>query len=85
MVALVRLHPRLDAASRECRARKRKEREAAEAKRMKEREGRLGRADATRNETILPQGREDVVREKVAKTGILAALGTAKAQGSGLG
>ncbi len=66
-------------------ARQRKEREAAESKRAREREGRLGRADARAKETVLPKGREDVLRAKVAKTGLLAALGTARASGSGLG
>jgi outer membrane biosynthesis protein TonB len=66
------------------RERKRKEKEAAESKRMKEKEGRLGRADAQHKETVIPKGREDILRAKVAKTGILSVLGSARAQGSGL-
>lgn len=66
-------------------ARKKREREAAEAKRMKGDEGKLGRQDATAKDTVLPKGRQDVLRDKVAKTGLLAALGMAKAAGSGLG
>ncbi len=66
-------------------ARKKKEREAAMSKRHKDEEGRLGRADTPNKDTVLPKGREDVLREKVAKTGLLAALGTLKAPGSGLG
>jgi hypothetical protein len=66
-------------------ARKRREQEAAESKRAREKEGKLGRTDAQAKETVLPRGREDVLRAKVARTGLLAALGTARAPGSGLG
>jgi hypothetical protein len=66
-------------------ARRRREKEAAESRRAREREGRLGRADAPSKETVLPKGREDVLRAKVAKTGLLAALGTGRPPGSGLG
>ncbi len=66
-------------------ARKRKEKEAAESKRAREKEGRLGRTDAPNRETVMPKGREDVLRAKVAKTGLLAALGNQRAPGSGLG
>jgi hypothetical protein len=72
-------------ADAEERRRKKQEREAAEARRAKEREGRLGRADATRKDTVLPKGREDMLREKVSRTGLLAVLGTARPSGSGLG
>jgi hypothetical protein len=64
--------------------RKKMEREAAEARRAKLAEGRLGHPDSTRKETVMPKGREDVLREKVAKVGILSALGRAKAPGSSL-
>jgi hypothetical protein len=64
--------------------RKKMEREAAEARRAKLAEGKLGHPDATRKETVLPKGREDVLREKVSKVGILSALGRAKAPGSSL-
>jgi hypothetical protein len=66
-------------------ARKKKEREAAMSKRAKNDEGRLGRQDAKQKETVMPKGRQDILREKVQKTGLLAALGTAKMEGSGLG
>jgi hypothetical protein len=66
-------------------ARKRRDKEAAESRRAREKEGRLGRTDAQAKETVLPKGRQDVLRAKVAKTGLLAALGTARAPGSGLG
>jgi hypothetical protein len=64
--------------------RKKMEREAAEAKRAKLAEGRLGHPDSTKKETVMPKGREDVLREKVQKVGILSALGRAKAPGSSL-
>jgi hypothetical protein len=72
-------------AEAEERRRRKREREAAEARRAKEREGRLGRADANRKDTVLPKGREDVLREKVSKTGLLAVLGSGARAGSGLG
>ena len=62
-----------------------RDKEAAESRRAREREGRLGRADAEAKETVLPKGREDVLRAKVARTGLLAALGSARPPGSGLG
>jgi hypothetical protein len=64
--------------------RKKMEREAAEARRAKLAEGKLGHPDSTRKETVMPKGREDVLREKVSKVGILSALGRAKAPGSSL-
>jgi outer membrane biosynthesis protein TonB len=67
------------------RARKKQEKEAAMSKRARETEGRLGRNDAPPRPTVMPKGREDILRAKVAKTGILAALGAARAPGSGLG
>jgi outer membrane biosynthesis protein TonB len=66
-------------------ARKKQEKEAAMSKRARETEGRLGRADAPNRATVMPKGREDILRAKVNKTGILAALGAARAPGSGLG
>jgi outer membrane biosynthesis protein TonB len=65
-------------------ARRRMEREAAESKRAERPEGRLGREDAPAKETVLPRGREDILRAKVAKTGVLAVLGTSRPPGSGL-
>jgi outer membrane biosynthesis protein TonB len=67
------------------RARKQQEKAAAMSKRARENEGRLGREDAPARPTVMPKGREDILRAKVAKTGILAALGAARAPGSGLG
>jgi hypothetical protein len=67
------------------RERKRKEKEDAESKKIREKEGRIGRNDAKQKETIIPKGRQDILREKVAKTGLLAALGNARAPGSGIG
>jgi hypothetical protein len=64
--------------------RKKQEREAAEARKAKLAEGRLGHPESTRKETVMPKGREDVLREKVQKTGILSALGRARAPGSSL-
>jgi hypothetical protein len=72
-------------AAAEEKQRKKAEREAAEARRAKEREGRLGRADASKRDTVLPRGREDVLRDKVSKTGLLAVLGNGRSAGSGLG
>jgi hypothetical protein len=74
-----------DAKQKDDARKKKKDREAAMSKRAKLDEGRLGRRDAKQKETVLPKGREDVLREKVQKTGLLAALGNAKMEGSGLG
>lgn len=65
-------------------ARRRQEKEAAETRRAKREQGRIGREDATARETVIPKGREDRLREKVGKTGLLAALGNARPSGSGL-
>lgn len=65
--------------------RKRQEREAAMARKAKEPEGKVGRADADRKETVMPKGREDVMREKVSRTGLLAIIGSSRPQSSGLG
>ncbi|MCG5053446.1 MAG: AgmX/PglI C-terminal domain-containing protein [Myxococcales bacterium] len=63
---------------------KKRDKEAAQSKRAQEEEGKLGRQDA-RAETAMPQGQKDILHEKVANTGVLAALAKAKAAGSGLG
>lgn len=63
---------------------RRRAKEAAASKRARDKEGRLGRQDA-QGETSLPKGEKDVLREKVANTGVLSLLGKAKAGGSGLG
>ena len=66
-------------------ARKRQEKEAAASRRVREREGRLGQEEAPDRPTVIPKGQKDLLRAKVAKTGILAALGTSRPAGSGLG
>ncbi len=55
-----------------------------QTKRAKEKSGRLGREDATQKDTVIPKGKDDILREKVQKVGILSVLGKQKAPGSGL-
>jgi outer membrane biosynthesis protein TonB len=55
-----------------------------QTKRAKDKAGKLGRADATQKDTIIPKGKEDILREKVQKVGILSIIGRDKAAGSGL-
>jgi hypothetical protein len=62
---------------------KSKEKEG-QTKRAKEKAGKLGRADATQKDTVIPKGKEDILREKVQKIGILSIIGRDKAPGSGL-
>jgi hypothetical protein len=62
---------------------KSKEKEG-QTKRAKDKAGRLGRNDATQKDTIIPKGKDDVLREKVHQVGILSVLGHEKAPGSGL-
>src|SRR4051794_37767584 len=62
---------------------KSKEKEG-QTKRAKEKAGKLGRADALEKDTVIPKGKEDVLREKVQKVGILSVIGRDKAPGSGL-
>ena len=61
----------------------RKEKEG-QMKKAKEKAGKLGRDDAKEKDTIIPKGREDILREKVQKIGILSIIGKDKAPGSGL-
>jgi hypothetical protein len=84
VMAEARAKAEADARAAEAR-RKQREREAAESRKAKQAEGKLGRADATRKDTVMPKGREDMLREKVSKTGLLAAIGNSAAAGSGLG
>ena len=72
---------------------KKREAEKAEAKdqekegqmkKAKEKAGKLGRDDSKVKDTIIPKGREDILREKVQKIGILSIIGKDKAPGSGL-
>ena len=44
-----------------------------QTKRAKEKAGKVGRDDAKQKDTVIPKGREDILREKVLKTGILSA------------
>jgi outer membrane biosynthesis protein TonB len=62
---------------------KSKEKEG-QTKRAKDKAGKLGRTDATQKDTIIPKGKEDILREKVQKIGILSIIGKDKAPGSGL-
>jgi outer membrane biosynthesis protein TonB len=55
-----------------------------QTKRAKEKAGRIGRNDATPKDTVIPKGKEDILREKVQKVGILSIIGRDKAPGSGL-
>jgi hypothetical protein len=55
-----------------------------QTKRAKDKAGKLGRADATQKDTVIPKGREDILREKVQRVGILSIIGRDKAPGSGL-
>ncbi len=64
--------------------RRKQDQKGATAKRARHDQGRLGRDDAPARPTELPKGREDILRAKVARTGILAALGNSRAPGSGL-
>jgi hypothetical protein len=80
---LAEAHAKAEAQAAEAR-RKQAEREAAESRRAKHAEGKLGRPDATRKDTVIPKGREDILREKVSKTGLLAAIGNSAAAGGGL-
>jgi hypothetical protein len=55
-----------------------------QTKRAKEKAGKLGRDDSKLKDTVIPKGREDILREKVQKIGILSVIGKDKAPGSGL-
>jgi hypothetical protein len=55
-----------------------------QTKKAKDKAGKVGRDDAKQKDTIIPKGREDILREKVQNTGLLSALGRDKAPGSGL-
>jgi hypothetical protein len=53
-------------------------------KRAKDKAGKLGRDDSKVKDTVIPKGKEDILREKVQKVGILSIMGKDKAPGSGL-
>jgi hypothetical protein len=61
-----------------------KKAEEGQMKRAKEKAGKLGRADAKPKETVIPKGKEDILREKVSKVGLLGLIGKEKPSGSGL-
>jgi outer membrane biosynthesis protein TonB len=70
------------------RAEKKKEEEKkadeGQVKKAKEKAGKIGRSDAKPKETVITKGDKDVLREKVAKTGLLGLIGTQKREGSGI-
>jgi outer membrane biosynthesis protein TonB len=71
------------------RAEKKKEEEKqktdeGQVKKAKEKAGKIGRSEAKPKETVITKGDKDVLREKVAKTGLLGLIGTQKREGSGI-
>jgi hypothetical protein len=72
------------AATKRAESKEEKKKEEGQMKRAKEKAGKVGRQDAKPKETVIPKGDKDVLREKVAKTGILGLIGKEKQQGSGL-
>src|SRR5262249_5064959 len=65
-------------------AEKKKHEEEAESRRMKGKAGKIGRADATAKDTVIPKGDKDLLRDKVAHKGILGVIGNQRPAGSGL-
>ena len=70
------------------RAEKKKEEEKkktdeGQMKKAKEKAGKMGRHDAKPKETVIPKGEKDMLREKVAKVGLLGLIGKQKREGSG--
>ena len=61
-----------------------KEANEGQAKRAKEKAGKIGRQDAAARDTVITKGDKDVLREKVSKVGLLGLIGKEKPQGSGL-
>jgi len=61
-----------------------KKQEEGQMKRAKEKAGKIGHAEAKPKETVIPKGKEDVLREKVQKVGLLGLIGREKPSGSGL-
>lgn len=55
-----------------------------QAKRAREKAGRIGHADAPARDTTITKGDKDVLREKVSKVGLLGLIGKERPQGSGL-
>jgi hypothetical protein len=71
-------------ARRKEKAEEKKKAEEGQMKKAKEKAGKLGKQDATQKDTVIPKGEKDVLREKVAKVGLLGLIGKEKQQGSGL-
>jgi hypothetical protein len=65
-------------------AAEKKKAEEGQMKKAKDKAGKLGRADAKEKDTIIPKGKEDILREKVSKVGLLGLIGKSPPQGSGL-
>jgi hypothetical protein len=61
-----------------------KKADEGQMKKAKEKAGKIGRNDAKPKETVVAKGEKDVLREKVAKTGLLGLIGKEKREGSGL-
>ena len=61
-----------------------KKADEGQVKKAKEKAGKIGHQDAKPKETIIAKGEKDVLREKVAKTGLLGLIGKEKREGSGL-
>jgi len=61
-----------------------KKADEGQMKKAKEKAGKIGRNDAKPKETVITKGDKDVLREKVAKTGLLGLIGKEKREGSGL-
>jgi len=68
----------------EAKAQEKSKEKEGQTTRAKEKAGKLGRADAKEKDTIIPKGREDILREKVQNTGLLSIFGRQKAPGSGI-
>jgi hypothetical protein len=66
------------------RAEERKKADEGQMKKAKEKAGKLGKADATQKDTVIPKGDKDVLRDKVSKIGLLGLIGKERPQGSGL-
>jgi hypothetical protein len=87
---LVKLQAPIEAEKKVARARaeqkdeEKKKTDEGQMKRAKEKSGKIGHADAKPKETVIPKGEKDVLREKVAKTGLLGLIGKDKKEGSGL-
>ena len=72
------------AAEKEEEEKQESKKEEGEAKRAKEKSGKLGRQDAVVKDTVIPKGEKDILRAKVSKVGLLGLIGKEKQGGSGL-